>query len=143
MSQENVELVRRLQVGPDVDLAALFRDDTRAGRMIETIAPLFDPGFTCVLVLPGSREHAGLPGLRAAWREWLEPWESYRVEIEDVIDAGDAAVVLTRDYGRRRGMDAEVRLLGAAIWTVRNEKIERAEFYGDRKAALEAAGLRE
>src|SRR5687768_428992 len=113
MSQENIELVRRLQVGPDVDLVALFRDDTMAERMIESVTPWFDPGFRCVLVLPGSREHSGLPGLRAAWREWLEPWESYRVEIEDVIDAGDAAVVLTRDYGRRLGMDAEVRLLGA------------------------------
>ena len=143
MSQENVEIVRRLQVTPDVDLAALFRDDAMAGSLIERVAPLFDPGFECVLVLPGSREHAGLAGLRAAWLEWLEPWESYRVEIEDVIDAGDAAVVLTRDYGRRSGAEVEVRLLGAAIWTVRNGKVVRAEFYGDRKAALEAAGLSE
>jgi hypothetical protein len=27
MSQENVELVTRLQVAPDVDIAALFRSD--------------------------------------------------------------------------------------------------------------------
>jgi ketosteroid isomerase-like protein len=143
MSEENVELIRRLQIDPDVDLVALLRDDSMVGRLFERIAPLFDPGFECVLVLPGAREHSGLPGLRAAWLEWLEPWESYRAEIEDVIDAGDAAVVLTRDYGRRAGTDAEVRLLGAAVWTVRNGKVMRAEFYGDRKAALEAAGLSE
>jgi ketosteroid isomerase-like protein len=143
MSEENVELVRRLQVAPDMDLVALFRDDAMTESLIETVAPLFDPGFECVLVLPGAREHTGLPGLRTAWLEWLEPWESYRVEIEDVIDAGDAAVVLTRDYGRRPGMEAEVRLLGAAVWTVRDGKIVRAEFYGDRTAALEAAGLSE
>jgi hypothetical protein len=28
MSQENVEIVRRLQPGPDVDLTVLFRDET-------------------------------------------------------------------------------------------------------------------
>jgi ketosteroid isomerase-like protein len=104
---------------------------------------LFDPDFGCALVLPAARkqEYLGLPGLRAAWLEWLEPWASYRVEIEDVIDAGDAAVALTRDYGRRRGMEAEIALFGTAIWTVRSGKIVRAEFYSDREAAFEAAGL--
>ena len=144
MSEENVELVRGLQIDPDVDLVALLRDDSMVERLFERIAPLFDPGFECVLVMPGSREeHSGLPGLRAAWLEWLEPWESYRAEIEDVIDAGDAAVVLTRDYGRRAGTESEVRLLGAAVWIVRNGKVVRAEFYTDRTAALEAAGLSE
>jgi ketosteroid isomerase-like protein len=142
MSEENVELVRRLQVAPDVDLVALFRDDARA-ETLETVAPLFDPDFTCRLALPDSREHAGLHGLREAWLEWLEPWASYRTEIEDVIDAGDSVVVLTRDYGRRPGTEAEVRVLGAAVWTMRDGKIVRAEFYGDRDEALKAAGLSE
>lgn len=141
MSKENVELVRALQVGPDVDLVALLRDDATAQSLLETVAPLFDSGFKCVTTQPGGSEHVGLPGLRTAWLEWLEPWESYRTEVEDVLDAGEAAVVLTRDYGRRRGTEAEVELFGAAIWTVRNGKIARAEFYANRRAALAAAGL--
>ena len=141
MSQENVELVRALQIAPDVDLAAVLRDDARAEALIGPVAPMFDVEFECVTTQLGGRRYAGLRGLRTAWLEWLEPWETYRVEVEDVLDAGDAAVVLTRDFGRRPGMQDEVRLLGAAIWTVRNGKILRAEFHADRNDALEAAGL--
>jgi ketosteroid isomerase-like protein len=84
-----------------------------------------------------------MEGLRAACVEWLDPWESYRTEIEDVIDAGDEVVVLTRDYGRRSGTAAEVSMLGAAVWTVRDGKIARACFYPYRADSLEAVGLRE
>ena len=73
---------------------------------------------------------------------WLEPWENYRTEIEDVLDAGDQTVVLVRDYGRRKGSDAEVSQRAAAIWTVHDGKIARADFYTDRDEALEAVRLR-
>jgi ketosteroid isomerase-like protein len=76
------------------------------------------------------------PGL-----DWLEPWETYRVEVEDVIDAGDDVVVLVRDYGRRVGMTHEVSVRSAAIWTVRDRKVARVAFYLDRTEALTAAGL--
>lgn len=46
-----------------------------------------------------------------------------------------------RDLGRREGSTQEVELLGAAVWTIRNGKIVRAEFYPDRAEALEAVGL--
>ena len=91
----------------------------------------------------GTVSRVGLNGLREVWLEWLEPWESYRAEIEDVIDAGDQAVVLSRDYGRRKGSDAEVPLRAGAVWTVRDGKIARADFYPERAEALEAVGLAE
>ena len=59
------------------------------------------------------------------------------------IDLGDDVLLLVSDYGRRVDMDSEVRLFGAAIWTVTDGKIARAAFYSDRAAALEAAGLSE
>ncbi|HEY7120934.1 MAG TPA: nuclear transport factor 2 family protein [Solirubrobacterales bacterium] len=142
MSRENVELVRRLQPPPEMDLVALFRDEEGAARLLSTMGPYLHDDF----VAGGSRIHeselVGLAGLRAGWADWLEPWESYRVEIENLIDAGDeAVVVLTRDYGRRAGMEAEISIQGAAVWIVRDGKILRATFYTDRDTALEAAGL--
>jgi hypothetical protein len=142
MSRENVELVRMLQPSPDVDLVALFRDEEGASRLLSSLGPYVHEGFVAEGFRLEESEHTGLAGLRAGWSDWLEPWESYRVEIEDVIDAGDeAVVVVTRDYGRRAGMEAEVLILGAAIWIVRDGKILRATFYADRDAAFEAAGL--
>jgi ketosteroid isomerase-like protein len=46
-----------------------------------------------------------------------------------------------RDFGRKEGTDVEVRSNYAAIWTVNDRKIARAEFYPDRMEAREAAGL--
>jgi SnoaL-like protein len=142
MSAENVELVRQLQPPPNVDLVTLFRSEAGTSRLFETLAPFLQDDF----IAAGSRiqdsEFVGLAGLKRGWADWLEPWESYRVEIEDVLDAGgDAVVVLTRDFGRRAGMEVEVSIQGAAVWTVRDGKIARATFYTNRDDALKAAGL--
>jgi ketosteroid isomerase-like protein len=140
MSQANVELVRGLQPSPDTDLVALFLDDAT----FDALAPFFHED--CEILGPSvvtggeSERRIGLQGLRALWLDWLDPWESYRVEIEDVIDAGEQVVVLPRDYGRRAGMDVEVGVLGGAVWTVRDGKIARVAFYLRRSEAFEAVG---
>jgi len=146
MSQANVEVVRGIQPGPDVDLAALFRDDTAWAALSEAVAPLFGQDFTA-----GMRtfdEHPpflrGLDGLRSAWLDWLAPWVSYRTEIDDVIDIdGERVLVLSHDYGRRLASDAEVALVGTALWTVRDGKVAAAEFFPNRAEALKAVGLAE
>src|SRR4051794_20565575 len=81
------------------------------------------------------RAHTGPAGLREAWLDWMEPWASYRTEIERMIDLDDRVVVLVRDYGRYEPQGPEVQLTGSAIWTVRDRKVIRAEFYTDREAA--------
>jgi ketosteroid isomerase-like protein len=142
MSHENVEIVGGVQPQPDVDLVTLLRDEAGAASLAEAFAPLLHDDFEAVGSAGFETQHStGLAGLREVWLAWLEPWESYRVEIEDVIDAGDDVLVLTRDYGRRRGMEAEVSVLGGAVWTVLDGKIVRAAFYPDRSEAIEAAGL--
>jgi ketosteroid isomerase-like protein len=143
MSRENVELVRRLQPSPDMDLVALFRDEAGAARLLDALGPFLHDDFAISGVGIQTGDRLGLTGLKAGSADWLEPWESYRTEIEDVIDAGEDVVVLVRDYGRRPGMTAEVSLLGAAVWTVREGKIARASFYPNREDALRAVGLRE
>ena len=58
-----------------------------------------------------------------------------------MIGCGDDVLVITSDYGRKPGMTAEVQLLGAAVWTVRNGLITRALFYTDREDAFNQVGL--
>ena len=143
MSQENVELVVQLQPDPGVDIAALFRDDELWATAADASAPFFHPGCESVAPgLPGTQTvYLGVDGLRAAWLEWLEPWDTYRTEIKDALDAGERVLVLTNDYGIQRGASEEVKLDGSALWTVRDGKIARAEFFALRSEALKAAGL--
>jgi len=145
MSQENVEIVRGLQPGPDVDLTELFevgRDDAEVEVAVAAAAPAFTDDFVCIFHALSEEPRFGIDGLRRSWLDWLAPWESYRTEIKELVDAGDRVVVVSRDFGRRPGMDLEVHFDGCAVWTVRDAKIARAEFFPtDRAAAFEVAGL--
>jgi ketosteroid isomerase-like protein len=83
----------------------------------------------------------GLEGFATAWREWLEPWQAYRLEVEDYVDAGGGNIVAlarVRAVTRRDGV--EVRHDPAAVCAVRDGRIVRIGFYLDRADALAAAG---
>ena len=147
MSQENVEIVRRL-LGPfeQGDITPLFRDEAIAASITAASQPFFTADFECVFVRKdvGRAAYLGLDGLRAGFLDWLEPWESYQAGVEDVIDAGgDRVVVLTRDHARPTGSSAETEFIGAPVWTVREGKVARIEFYWDRSEGLAAAGVEE
>jgi len=142
VSLQNVALVRAVQPRPGVDIASMFRDEARWRATRDALAPLVRPDFECSIPLFGqSTTYSGIDGLRAAWLDWIEPWATYRTELEDVIDLGDRVLVLVRDYGRHEPQDPEVEQIDAAIWTVLDGKIARAEFYTDRDAALRQAGI--
>ena len=142
MSRENVELARALYPQPGTDLIPLFRDEETFTRMREASSLLFTDDFQSDFAFPGqTRTYLGLEGLRKNWLDWLEPWETYRVDIDELIDVGERVVVLDRDHGRREGVDEEIELIGATVLTFREGKVARWEFYADRTEALAAAGL--
>jgi ketosteroid isomerase-like protein len=134
--------VRSLHPQPDTDIAALFRDEDAFARVREVLGPFLTDDYESVMVWPAqSRAYVGLEGGRQNWVDWLEPWATYRTTIDELIDAGERVVVLLRDHERREDMDAEVEIIGAAIWTIRDGKVARIEHHSDRAQALEAAGL--
>ncbi len=108
-------MVRALVPPPEVDLAAMMRDDDSFRAVVEASAPLYDPSFRCAMSTVTETWRDGVAGLREVWLEWLEPWASYRAVEEDVVDLGG---------GR-----------------VRDGRITEAIFYASRAQALEAAGL--
>jgi ketosteroid isomerase-like protein len=145
MSQENVELVTNVHPAPDVDMAELFRNDDMWSQLADAMVPFFHPNFETVPPgVPGTeRVHVGMDGLRRAWLGWMEPWLTYRTEIEQALDAGDRVLMLVQDYGRREEVAEEVRVDGSGVWTISDGKIGRAEFFTHRSEAFKAAGLAE
>src|SRR5688572_16059868 len=124
MSQENVEIVKALLPPSGSDIVPLIRNEDGFARLREFLDPLLAHDFHGTIAFPGlTRTFAGIEGFRATWLDWLEPWATYRSIIEELIDAGDCVVNLVRDRGRREGMDEEVELMAAAIWTIRDEKV--------------------
>ena len=50
-------------------------------------------------------------------------------------------MVLVRDHGRRAETDVDVELISGSVWTFRDGKIARVEFYRNRDELREANEL--
>jgi len=142
VSQENVDLVRGFLAGPNVDIAPLYRDDEKWAAVSARLVSAFHPDFDCwTMTFEGERSERGLGGWRKIWLEWLAPWETYRQEIEEVIDLGDQVLVLPRDFARHPGSTHEVENKTAAVFTFAAGKIARWDAYVNRSEGLKAIEL--
>jgi len=91
MSEENVEIVQRLIPPPDTDVVSLLRNDRLFEQTRAALEPLIDPAVESVAVWQGvgAPVHVGIDGFRKLWLDWLDPWATYHVRVEDLIDAGE------------------------------------------------------
>ena len=136
------DLIRALLPSPQIDLAHLVRDDEAFAATVAAAGEIFDPELeSAAHWLGGGRSYRGIDGFRRMWLDWLEPWATYHVQVEGIIEEGDRVVVLIRDRGRHHDSDAEVVLLAGSVWTVRAGRIARVELYANRDDLFEASGI--
>ncbi len=132
MSQENMDVVRRIY-------------DAYARGDFEEPFSYFDPDVEWREPphSPGAQVYRGPDGARRSMRNWFGAWEDYRLDLEHLVDAGDAVLAVTRQTvrGKSSGVVIEQRLFVA--WTLRDRKVIRMRMYHDKSEALEAVGLRE
>ena len=142
MPQKNVEVVRRLlALWQGTDPVAVSRDDaTWLGRGPELEA-IFAPDCAFAWITSASESRRPvLTGCARPGAIGYEPWESVRIEYDQVIPVGDGVLVLARQHGWIAGVQNEVELVGAAVYLVQDGSVTHAEFYSNRAEALEAAG---
>jgi ketosteroid isomerase-like protein len=135
MSQENVEIVRRVT-------------DVMDAEGFEAALPVFlkaahsdvewreDPAW------PGSANYRGVEQVRQVILDRMATLD-FDQQTEDLIGVDDRVVVLVRWVGRGKASGAEGEISMAMVWTVREQAITSVEFYLDRAQALEAVGLGE
>jgi len=138
---ENIQLVQRLPLDK-VDLVHYFGEGAPPipAEAVAAFAPDVEVEFMPA-TLGESPHYRGVKGLVKGWREWLGPWESYWIEGEEWLDAGDEVVGLARVRARTKRDGVVVEHAPAAVWTIKDGKIVRVRFYLDRAEAFEAAGL--
>jgi Ketosteroid isomerase-related protein len=128
MSQENVKVVRTIYAGWNDGFAGLLDAE------IEWVNP------------PDAVEggtHRGAEAFAAAAKSVSDAFEGSHLEFDKFIDAGDRVVVLATLRGRGRGSGAEVERRQGYVWTIRDGKAIRFEWFTQQHQALEAAGLSE
>ena len=135
MSQENVEIVRRVY-------DAVARHDSAV------VYSLYDPEVEWdfsrhpIGDIMSRKRHHGHQGLRDWFREWRGSWETIDDELLELMDAGDDHVIsVVRSHGTGRSSGMHVGLRHAALWTIREAKVLRVVWFGTREEALRAAGL--
>ena len=89
--------------------------------------------------IPDTGVYHGRAEIGAWLGEFLESWEEFHQEVEEVVDAGDRAVLFLHLVARGRLSGATVDARYAHVWTMRNGKGVRVDGYVDRDEALEAA----
>ena len=137
MSQEAVERIRRgYEAFNRGDLAGAAKD--------------FDPNIEWRISLqlpdsPPDETYRGPEGVVCFWETWRAAFDDFRVELEEIIDAGDRVIVFAGVRGRGAGSGAYVKSPSfPQVWTLGDDgRPVRVEMYPSRAEALEAAGLKE
>ena len=129
MSRENVNVVRAMidaWNGGDLDDVAAYLADG-----IEWLEVEGNPEFP--------EEIRGSGNVRAGFEELYEQWQCYRLEPEQLVDAGGGKVVaIVREVARGRASGVEVASRWGYVVAVRDGKLVRVEAYRDPQKALEA-----
>lgn len=125
MSEANVELVRHI-----------FDAWTREQSAAEFIADEVEYVNPPYAVEPGTRRG------RAGFAMVGDIYEDFELEVERFIDAGEDEVVVLAHYsGKGRGSGVPVSGEQGYVWTVREGKAVRFQWFQSHAEALAAAGL--
>jgi ketosteroid isomerase-like protein len=132
MSQENVEIVRRI-------FDAWAAGDLSAGRgdLDEHVVFVVSSDF------PAWGVHLGRDGVRGFMLEFLAQWERLTIKAKQIEAVGDTvlAEVVQRGKGKASGIEGDTRYF--MLFTFRGGAIVRWEILMNESEALDAVGLSE
>ena len=133
MSQENVELVYRVQ-------EALNRRD------LDAILALIDPNVEFMprtLEVDGGGSYRGHEGVRRWWENLFDVFPDFRLEHDEVRELGDVTFSRVRMSGQGMESDAPTEQTSWVVIEWRNKKALWWRVFQGEAEALEAAGLSE
>jgi ketosteroid isomerase-like protein len=138
MSQENVEIIRRM-LDQGQRGAAAQREGAALWEILDDDVE-FEVG---ALGIAGLTTFHGPDGVREFYLRWVRPFEEWDYETEEVIDAGDSVVVRIHQWGRGKVSGVTVDNHFWQVWTLRDGKVIHSTHHWEKAEALEAAGLSE
>ena len=125
--QDNVEIVRRFY-----DAWSRSELPGPVDHMDADIMYVNPPGA----IEPGTRH--GLPAFTRAVEKVLDAWEFWRAEPEELRTVGEQIAVVVHYRARGRGSGAHVEGRESALWTFRDGKVVRYEWFHEPTDAFRA-----
>jgi len=134
MSQENVEIVRRMN-------AAFNRRDRDA--LLAYYHP--DVELRDLQHAPDAPERLiGIDAIRAYWDQWDDAFDDFTAEIEEYLEAGKYVLITTRWRGKGKDSGLEIDLRAMEVVEFADGKIARlTSGYSNKADALKAVALAE
>lgn len=105
-------------------------------RALEALAP--EAEWHESEALPDTGTYLGREAIGQFLDGFLESWERFHQEVEEVVEEGDRVVVMIHLSAQGKGSGAEVDAHYAHLWTLRDGLGVRVDAYYDRDAALSA-----
>lgn len=131
MSQEGVELLEQSFAAVQRGDVAWFEDMTAPDVVL--VQPPEVPDF---------KTYEGPTAIAEAMADWPTQWEDFRMDLLEIVDAGDDVyVTATRHRGRGRESGIEMDFQVFYVTRSRDGKLARMEMFFTREQALGAAGL--
>jgi ketosteroid isomerase-like protein len=132
MSQENVEIVRRIYAA--MEETGSFAASGLLDADIEWVNP-------STAVEPGIQK--GRDAFEAAWSKVKDSFETVEFVPGDFLHVGDDVVLITVMRARGRGSRADVEHPQGHVWTIKQGMAVRMRWFHHHHLALEAMGLSE
>jgi ketosteroid isomerase-like protein len=139
MSDENLEFVEGLYAAA----AAGTDKQTLLAALPDVIAQICDPDVEWIEdpQRADGRVYRGHAGVRDSWERWLDAFDEYSFEVDQIVDCGEHVLVAGRERARGAASGARMTSHTYAVITIRDGKILRYREFHDELAARQAAGL--
>lgn len=131
-------------LGPNAELVLRLYEAWNGKDPVQDVLPLLHPEFEWVnpryAIEPGTRR--GHEGWRDVNAKTAEAFESYAHEPGEVLESGDKILCFATFRARGRGSGVVCEQPEPHVWTMRDGKVVRLQWFHDEAEALRAVGLR-
>ena len=132
MSQKNIEMVR-------ATIEAINKGDL--DQALEAAHEDFEADWSNSIG-PHRGVYRGRERARELFGFFLEAWDEFRWDPEEIIEVDEARVVVVNHIRMRgRGSGVEVEATGAQLWTITGGEVRSLKLYQSKADALGAVGV--
>jgi ketosteroid isomerase-like protein len=141
MSHENVDIVRRAYESFN-RWAAHPEDEPFVNPEVESLLHP-EVEFHTYPNAPEAGVYRGQDAVIAYNQRLFEQFESVRIELGEVLPAGDRVIVISRQHAVPRGGQTATVVQVVELWRIQDGLLAERRTFSTRQEALQAVGLRE